>query len=226
MLAHPRHTAVVFITVAVNLTLGCGSSRGSDIPPELLAAIAAGQNQGGGDYPSGPYGPLEGDVAANLCFQGWPDPEADDYDGDQMQQVCFADFYDPSGEEIRLLYVATSALWCVACVNEYGGGPDRPSLREHFEARRDDGFRVLGALFQDTARNPASVADAEIWASRFEVNFAFVRDNEFRMGEFANANNQPFGMLVDTATMRIVAQFEGDVPASLWPAVDDFLDTN
>ena len=54
-------------------------------------------------------------------------------------------------------------------------------------------------------------------------NFAFVRDDEFRMGLFANANNQPFGMLLDTSTMRIVAQFEGDVPAVLWPAVDELL---
>jgi hypothetical protein len=209
--------------IAVFCALGCGSSRGSDIPPALLEAIADQNQAPDGGYPSGPYGTAEGDVAQNLCFDAWPDPASAGYAADQLETLCFADFYDPTGEERRLLYVSTAAIWCLACANEYRGTAGLPSLGAQAEARAASGLRVLGTISQDARSQPISIEDTQTWARTFEVDFPFARDDEFRMGLFSNAAVQPFGMLIDLRTMMIVNQFEGDVPAVLWPAVDALL---
>jgi hypothetical protein len=200
--------------------LGCGTREHDTVPPELLAVL---ENVDDAPYP-GPYGNQVGDIATNVCLRAWDDPVAAAYAEEALSERCLADYYDPEAAEVRLLLVNTSAVWCLACRTEYAGSADRPSLGEHARSRFDRGFRVLGVMFQDASRAPATVEVGVAWASAYEVDFAFGVDEAFVMGEFADSQVQPFNMLIDTRTMEIIAELEGDQPGALWPLVDELLD--
>ena len=174
-----------------------------------------------GSYPGRPYGTKQGSVVENLCFQGWTDPAAADYDPSKLTRICLSDFHaDP---DARLLLIESCAIWCVACKFEYAGSGDRPSLAKQLEQRKSKGFRVFGTIFQNGASDPASANDAAQWTSTFSIAFPFAVDDEHKMGFFSSPNVAPFNMLVDTKTMRIVLALEGDEPAVLFGKVDQFL---
>lgn len=205
------------------LAVACGVRSNDEIPPELLEAIA---QRGGSSnaYPDGPYGNGLGDVAPDVCIRGWHDPGAADYDPGQLERICLSDFWDPEAREHSHLLVNTSAIWCSACRVEYGGSGSRPSLSRHLSERRERGLRMLGALFQDAAFEPAGEAEVVAWARTYSVDFSFGLDAPFVMGAFADAEVQPFNMVIDTRTMRIVLRVDGDEPATLWPAIDSLLE--
>jgi hypothetical protein len=201
--------------------IGCGTHANDEIPDDLLDAIR--ERTAGGDYPEGATGTAVGDISPNLCFRGWPDPQAADFDIDALEPICFGDFYQPDAAGERLLLVNTAALWCSACQLEYGGANSRPSLSVEVEARTEAGLAVLGTLFQDTARRPAAPSHGAQWARAFDVDFPFGIDPDFAMGAFADADVQPFNLLIDARTMRVVLRVDGDNPDVLWPAIDERL---
>jgi hypothetical protein len=199
---------------------GCGSNF-ADVPPELLDAIA---NLGSAvGYPPGPYGTGVGDVVQDLCWEAWKDPKADGYDPSKLKPLCLSDFH--AEREARLLLVNSSAIWCVACRAEYGGSEGangRPSLADHLAERRNDGFRVLGTMFQDAASEPATGADAAQWARTYSIDFPFAVDDDHHLGLFTTSSIAPFNLLLDTRTMKVVLELEGDEPATLFGEVDAF----
>lgn len=205
-------------------TLGaaCGSHDHDDIPDELLSAIENGERDAS-DYPAGPTGDQVGDVAPNVCVDGWRNPAAAEYDSTRMEPICFADFWDSEQQDHRLLLVNTAAIWCSACQVEYQGSGARPSLSAEASARYERGLRVLGTLFQDASLNPATHGDGVRWAESFEVDFPFGVDADFEMGAFADPSVQPFNLLIDTSTMEIVFALQGDFPGQLWKVIDEQL---
>jgi hypothetical protein len=203
--------------------LACGSHADDEIPEELLDAIRDGNLGNDEDYPEGPTGSESGDLAPNVCVEGWRNPKAEEFEQAEMEQLCFSDFWDPERTSHRLLLVNTAAIWCSACQVEYQGTGSRPSLSEEVEARREAGLRVMGTLFQDASLNPAQPEHGVEWARAFDVDFPFGIDPEFRMGAFANADVQPFNLVIDTETMQILFEIQGDNPDELWPAIDERL---
>jgi len=214
--------------VLAPLLVACGTNS-AGVPDDLLDAIRH-QNDATGDggsaspYPAGPYGTGVGDVVQNLCFDAWKDPKADGYDPARLQKLCLSDFHaDPAA---RLLHVNSSAIWCVACRSEYGGSSGangRPSLADHLAQLQGDGYRLLGTLFQDASLNAATGDDAALWARTFSLEFPFALDAEDQFGVFRSPTTAPFNLLVDTKTMKIVLELEGDEPGVLFGTVDDFL---
>lgn len=214
----------VSCSLSVALLLGCGGNV-SEIPPELLAAIAGREQGGDGDYPAGPYGTAVGDVARDFCFEGWTDPsEVSRDEVPPLEPICFSDFYDPSGDGASYLLVNAAAVWCTACRAEYQGTSSRPSLSDALAARRDRGFRVLGTLFQDANSDPATVEDGVVWVTTFDVDFPFVLDRDFKLGAYTSAAQAPYNLVLDLRTMEIVIQVEGDQPAVLFGKLDALLD--
>jgi hypothetical protein len=43
------------------------------------------------------------------------------------------------------------------------------------------------------------------------------------MGVFADADVQPFNLVLDATNMRVVLRMNGDNPNQLWPAIDERL---
>jgi hypothetical protein len=212
---------LVALAVALSSLTACGGNNAS-VPPELLAAIA---KQGGATpaagYPAGPYGKRVGDTVQDLCFDGWTDPTAESFDPAKIHPICLSDFHAET--DVKLLLVESCAVWCVSCKSEYRGSTDRPSLTDALAARRSQGFRVLGTLFQDGASRPATPADAAAWAEAYGVTFPFTIDDEHKIGLFTSPNTAPFNLLIDTRTMKLVLALAGDEPAVLFAAMDDFL---
>jgi hypothetical protein len=202
--------------------LGCGSNA-PELPPELIDAIKASGNADAGAYPPGPYGTTVGSVARDACFEGWHNPLAANFDPAALGQVCFSDFYDATGEEIEVVLVNTGALWCTACKTEWGGSPSRPSLLDHHDRLAAQGFRVFGIFFEDARENPADVETIRSWAVTFSVDVPFVRDPDFLMGAYADANVQPFNMLIDARSMTILLKVDGDQPEVLFARVEQEL---
>lgn len=204
------------------LTAACGTND-PEIPPDLLDAIRASGGQSG-SYPTGPYGTTPGDVVRNLCFDGWRDPVAAGFDPSRFERLCFGDFHDPDGSEgIRVLLVNTAALWCLACKQEWCGTGSRESLTEETRRREARGLRTLGLLFEDAEGNRAKESHAASWTEACEVSIPFGLDADFAMDAYADADIQPFNMVIDASDMTIVAQKSGDQPGDLFAVIDSRL---
>jgi hypothetical protein len=217
---------------------GCTSTP--DLPPGLLDDIpfepVDASSDDGGTIPytligpntghaPGPYGDADGDTVRNHCFDSvWESPEAADYDTAAMERVCLANFYDPTGERgIRLLLLTTVAEWCSGCAAEWGGSAEFAPLSEEIKRRHAAGLRNLGLMYHDQGGDPAKLSDAVAWARAYEIDVPFGLVVDFLMGSFADANVQPFNMLVRTDTMQIVARFVGEQPANLFARIDQEL---
>lgn len=198
--------------------VGCGAN-GADVPPALLEAI--GKQGSAAGYPAGPYGAHVGDTVQNLCFQGWKDPSAASYDPAKLEKICLQDFHDDP--DAKLLLIESCAIWCAACRAEYGGSGNRPSLGGQLAAREAQGFRVIGTLFQNQSASPASESDLATWARTFAIDFPFALDDAHQLALFTSPDVAPFNMLVDTRTMKIVLELDGDEPAVLFGKADAVL---
>ena len=190
--------------------LSCGTNT-PKIPPELL--------NGGGcaapDYPSGPYGTEEGQTLANACFQGFRNPAKVSHDESSLETIAFADYYDPTGSRgDRLLLINTAAVWCSACRTEHEG------LSAKNDQYSPKGLRILSTLFQDAARNPATIRDLSAWVETFSSDYAMVLDPDYQLGAYASAETAPLNLVVETKTMTIEKKLLGDQPTILWPSID------
>ncbi len=222
MLRFPRHSAdgrmAGLVVVAGFLAMACGSQSDSDIPPELIEALK--QTANAPQYPTGTTGGELGDVATDICFDGWENPTRAEFDLAALEQRCLHDYYDPNGESHSLLFVVSSAIWCQACQTEFGGSTSEPPLSEQVTTRYAAGLRAFGGLFQNAAGDPATAEDAQRWAQTFGVAFPFGLDDAFTLGRFAKVNAQPLHMLVDTRDMTIVYKATGGNIQLLWTEVD------
>lgn len=201
------------ILLGAAFVVGCGSNQ-SEVPPELMDAIRTSERNGN-------TGSEVGDTVENLCFDGWRNPKAAGFDPNRFEKICLYDFADDTSA--RLLLVNAGAIWCITCRTEYDGSADRPSMHDNLQSRYAQGYRILGTLFQGAQGDPATPDDAVTWAETFDVDFPFAPDPKLQMGSFFTPAAAPFNMLVDLSSMKILNKLEGDEPAVLYSAVDDFL---
>jgi hypothetical protein len=195
------------------LLVACGSNTPS-IPPELVAQSGCDS----ANYPAGPYGTEQGDTVANLCFTGFRDPSQSNHDESALQAIAFSDYYDPSGSKgIELLLIDTSAVWCSACRTEHQA---LPAKNQQYAAR---GLRILGTLFQNAKRDPASLKDLATWVETFKTNFPMLLDPDYQLGAYAPADTAPLNLVVNARTMKIEKKLLGDQESILWPYIDDSL---
>jgi len=190
--------------------LGCGTNT-PKIPPELLG-------NGGCDsasYASGPFGTEEGDTLANACFKGFRNPAQSAHDESALETIAFSDFYDPTGSKgLKLVLIDTAAIWCSACRTEHEG------LSAKNDSYGPKGVAIVGTLFQDAARNPATVRDLGTWVDTFHSNYAMALDPDYQMGSYASAETAPLNLVVDARTMKIEKKLLGDQASVLWPFID------
>ena len=201
------------LALCAALLVACGSNTPT-IPPELLASSGCDS----ADYPDGPYGTEEGDTVANICFKGFRDPSKGSHDESALQNIAFSDYYDPTGSKgVGLILIDTCAVWCSACRTEHEG---LPAKNNQYAPR---GLRIVGTLFQDAKRDPASVQDLATWVETFKSNFAMLLDPDYQLGAYAPADTAPLNLVVDAHTMKIEKKLLGDQESILWPYIDDSL---
>ena len=191
--------------------LGCGSNA-PEVPPELLQA---GSGCSATDYPSEGIGSEEGDVVKNVCFSGYRAPQRVAPSVEHRETIAFSDYYDPAGSKgVSLLLVNTAAIWCSACVSEHH---TLPAHQADMEAR---GLVIFSVLFQDAARETASIEDVERWIAKFETNFPMVTDPDLALESYASYASAPLNMLVDPRSMKILRKYVGDQGSVMWPYIE------
>ncbi len=196
------------------LTLACGTGA-PEIPAEL---IGGGSSCSAPDYPEADFGTEPGDVLRNACFSGYRAPQLVAPSADHVEVIAFSDYYDPAGTKgVELLLVNTAAVWCSACISEHR---DLPEQSQEFAAQ---GLVVLGTLFQDAQRNPASLDDVERWIDNFDTSFPMVADPELQMGAYASPDTAPLNLVIDARSMRILRKYVGNQSAAIWPYIESEL---
>ncbi len=201
---------VASCAVAGFACFACGSNAPT-IPSELLQSGGCAAS----DYPAGPFGTEESQTLANACFQGFRAPQMVRHEASSLQSIAFADYYDPTGSKgIKLVLIDTSAVWCSACRVEHEG------LSEKNDEYAPKGLRILGTLFQDARRDPATVKDLSNWVETFSSNYAMALDPDYQLGAFASAETAPLNLVVDARTMKIEKKLLGDQATVLWPFID------
>jgi peroxiredoxin len=194
--------------------LACGSNA-PEVPPELLAPSTGCQAP---DYPSADAGSEEGDVVENVCFEGYRAPARVLPSPEHRETIAFSDYYDPAGtKDVSLLLINTAAIWCSACISEHRTLPERQTELQ------DRGLVVLSLLFQDAARNAASVEDLERWIDNFGTNFPMVTDPDLALESYASYAAAPLNMVVDPRSMKILRKYVGDQGSVMWPYIESEL---
>jgi hypothetical protein len=201
---------VASLALASLALVACGSNTPT-IPPELLASGGCASP----DYPDGPFGTEEGDTLANVCFKGFRNPSKVSHDAASLETVAFSDYYDPTGSKgFQLVLIGTSAVWCSACRTEHEG---LSAKNDEYSPR---GLRIVGTLFQDAKRDPATIKDLANWVETFSSDYAMVLDPDYQLGAYASADTAPLNLVVDARTMKIEKKLLGDQSSVLWPFID------
>ena len=199
--------------VAAALSLACGS-KAPEVPQELLASDSG---CAAPDYPRDGLGSEPGSVVANACFVGYRAPDRVQPTAEHRETLAFSDYYDPAGTKgVSLLLINTSAIWCMACVDEHRTMP------EHQSELGSQGLVILSTLFQDAKREPASLEDVERWIANFHTNFPMVADPGIQLESYASSDLAPLNMVVDPRSMKILRKYVGN-QGTLWPYIESEL---
>jgi hypothetical protein len=205
-----RHLA---LALAASTSLACGSNA-PEVPKELLATQAGCTAP---DYPTEGLGKEPGDVAANLCFEGYRAPDRVAPIAGHRETIAFSDYYDPAGTKgVSLLLVNTAAIWCMACVDEHRTLPD------HARELGPQGLVILSTLFQDANRDGATLEDVERWIANFHTNFPMVADPGVQLDGYASSDLAPLNMVIDPRSMKVLRKFVGN-QGTLWPYIESEL---
>jgi hypothetical protein len=203
-----------------------------DIADTGLAADQEKPSCGPNIYPCEPYGRKTGDVARNMEFIGFSDPQ--DHCREQKGKVLdfskkvklsFQDWYlgDPKPEcakyKTELLWVIVSAGWCGPCIEEVS-----QAAEEYANGEFNPKLGILNILFETDEGKPATDVFIKDWAEAYGVTFPVAMDPDFRMGEYFEKSGVPFNMLIDAKTMKIFYQQEGEDPQAVGNKISEFLD--
>ena len=175
-----RRFTTIVASLSVVLFAACGGSTDD----------GGGGGGGGGDsdrtaYPAGPYGTSEQSVLANLDFVS---PDDMPFEFRELQQ-------DPNN---KLLLLATSAGWCVACIEEH------PALISRHDSFGAKGLAIMIASFEDKDFNPSDAAYAAQWKRQYSLPFTVVADPTFKLSAYYDRDLTPMNMFVDMNTMQII----------------------
>jgi hypothetical protein len=187
-----------------------GADMGADAALDQLSPDMLDPECGPEVYPCGPYGTQEGDVAANMTFLGYADPEnackahADKaLDTSELKKLSFKDWYvgDPGcpnkGKE--LLWVMVSAGWCGPCQDEVNA-----TATDYRNGAVDPRVGVFNIVFEtDPPVKPVTRQFLDTWIQSFGLTFPVGMDPSFNMGQYFKKEAVPFNMLIETSTMEV-----------------------
>jgi thiol-disulfide isomerase/thioredoxin len=212
--------------------------------PDIMSPFDKGPEPcGDGIYPCGPYGTNNGEVAANLDFLGFKDPEEacqahkeKVLDLDTKVKVSFKDFHlgfgDTSCNKRGLLWVMVSAGWCGPCQREVC-----KTVRDYQAGAVDSRVAVLNIMFEtDKLGTPVTEEFLRLWITSLRdpdtgkrclttpanLSFPVVMDPAFKMGVYFNKSSVPFNMLIDTSNMKIYFRQVGENLPAVGQAIQNF----
>jgi hypothetical protein len=185
-------------------------------------------------YPAGPYGISIGSVIANYLFVGYPNAMQST---SSMAYIQLADFYNPHGKDASytppaggvddrlfpassgyenagklkptVLLVDIASVWCGPCNEE--AGTILPAKHATYLPCGGEFFLQLADNENEGAGNgPATPKNLSAWTHMYKVDFPAVIDPSYKLENIWAANAYPENLIIDTATMKIVAVNAGE----------------
>lgn len=152
------------------------------------------------EYPSGPYGVVEGRVVEDLSFV--------DMDGTPF---TLGDVF--ANEKNRVLLLTSVAGWCQPCIQEQ---PQLAALQREFGPR---GLVVVGAMFENNINEQATLEHVSSWHARHKVPYRMVLDADFVLDRYyVTSRTPPMNMLVwvdDMKILKITAGYDEQLTRSI-----------
>ncbi|PKN36218.1 MAG: hypothetical protein CVU63_17355 [Deltaproteobacteria bacterium HGW-Deltaproteobacteria-20] len=187
----------------------CSSEEGSRPPFDDVDVTGRDVNPDGIAYPTDDWGarPRNGTTPGqrlpNFSFQGYPDSKQDD----GLQVVSFADFYDPSQQRHKVMYLVAVVAWCPHCQAE------TRAIAANSSAFRANGVQVVQTVMEGAERGrPLSLVDVDEWVDTMGTDFTVLIDvNAKRLGSVADIEGVPWNALVDTRSMEVLAVTVGEL---------------
>jgi hypothetical protein len=154
-------------------------------------------NDNGGDpnYPTGPYGYVDGSTIANYKFLGQM-PMAGAYPG-AVTPLTLGQFHnDPSN---KFLLIEGSANWCYFCNQE------APDIEQLAVDHASQGFHAMTILAEGHVQGVAATADDSTdWETMHSLHATIVGiDPAAILFQYASASAFPLHILLDTRSMVI-----------------------
>lgn len=180
------------------LVLSCGGATGEDLP--IAAPPAKAENPAGVPYPTDHIGTRQrqnttaGDRIANLAFRGYRGGRVG-----PLETLSLADYYDPTGERHRALYIFSAASWCAICARV---ARDLESRGPELEAR---GARILVLLVNGESQGDGpSLTELEKYAARHPMALDLGVDVKANAMGVYGLQGVPFNLLIDARSMEIL----------------------
>lgn len=216
--------AVSLLTVAASVACGKDAQDGGLEGDGVGAADSApDKNPDGVDYPSDNIGftPRKGDKPgnriSNFKFLGYPDGNVDA----GLKPVSLAQFFDPTGEKIKIIHIQAAGVWCSACQGETKAVvPIKEQLLEK------KAIWLVSLAEGPTMGAPAKKADLDGWIERFGSPYTHWLDpGNANLGPFYDRTALPWNANIDARTMEILTASTGgfDTGAKILKEIDDAL---
>lgn len=225
------------------LVAGCSKNEsGSDLGacsaacpqccgPDLSGPAPDSGPCGPASYPCGPYGARTGEIAEDLDFLGYQDPDeqckehsAKQLDTSKLASISFKQFYLGDAAKSckrKLLWVMVSAGWCSPCKVEV------PKVEADYAAGKiDSRVAVLNLVFEtETKGELPDMSFLLAWINAFtpKLSFPVAMDPTFKMGAYFEKSKVPFNMLVGLDDMKIYYQQTGGDIANMYSKISAFL---
>jgi hypothetical protein len=193
-----RSLALFVVSGAIVAACG-GSSSPSELPDPAVTPHPTSPT--GAPYPTANIGSNVGQIAPNLAFEGYPDSNK----AGGLVNVSLADFYDPTGKDHTVLFVAIGATWCSACASE------TIVMKNVGPTYRAKGVVMLELLVAGaTSGYGPSRSELDGWVDAHSTAWTVAADVRGRrsFGQLGFVG-VPSSMLIDTRTMEILHQASG-----------------
>lgn len=190
---------------------------------EGAAAAAPDANPQGVAYPTDSIGthPRQGskpgDRIQNFKFMGYPD--GDESKG--LQPISLANFFDPTGNNFKLIHIQASGSWCVHCKNEIKAvTPIKAELDKRKVAW------IVSLAEGDILGTAATQADLDQWMQSYKPPYTHLLDpGNHNLGPFYDDAALPWNGNISAKTMEILSAGVGAVETAdgILQELDDYL---
>jgi hypothetical protein len=165
------------------------------------ANAAPDKNAAGDAYPTKGIGTQVGKVIRNYKFLGYPDANVEG----GLKPISLAQFFDPSGSDIKLIHIQAAGSWCSAC-----RGETRALVPIAEELVKRKVIWVVSLAEGPTPGSPSKTTDLNTWISDFNSPFTHVLDPANKnLGPFYDRSALPWNANIDAKTMKIITAGTG-----------------
>lgn len=165
------------------------------------ASSAPDTNAAGDKYPTTGLGTKEGAVIQNYKFLGYPDADV----GGGLQPISLAQYFDPSGDSVKMIHIQAAGVWCSAC-----RGETTALVPIAAELKKRKVVWIVSLAEGPKGGDPSTKKDLDGWIQEFSSPFTHVLDpSNKNLGPFYDRSALPWNANIDATTMKVLTSGTG-----------------